>query len=180
MALKKYIVRFLCVAFSALSASLAFAQTGVLSGTVTISSGQRVAGASVVLKPGNQATMTDEKGAYTLAGLPYGDYTLVVTSLEIQPVEAQVVIGRARQRKDVVAMESEVTQLDEANVSHNTEKREIETQGFAVAVVETKEASVRNIQTNELLDRTVGVRVRQSGGLGSEIDRKSTRLNSSH
>src|SRR3546814_15230075 len=67
-------------------------------------------------------------------------------------------------------MESEVTQLDEANVSHNTEKREIETQGFAVAVVETKEASVRNIQTNELLYRTVGVRVRQSGGLGSEIE----------
>src|SRR5690606_5941652 len=32
------------------------------------------------------------------------------------------------------------------------------------------EASVRNIQTNELLDRTVGVRVRQSGGLGSEIE----------
>src|SRR5690606_23709065 len=43
------------------------------------------------------------------------------------------------------------------------------TQGFAVAVVETKEASVRNIQTNELLDRTVGVRVRQNGGLGSNV-----------
>ncbi|ULT25225.1 TonB-dependent receptor plug domain-containing protein [Sphingobacterium sp. E70] len=42
--------------------------------------------------------------------------------------------------------------------------------GFAVAVVETKEAALRNLTTNELLDRTVGVRVRQNGGVGSQIE----------
>src|SRR5690606_38497704 len=39
-----------------------------------------------------------------------------------------------------------------------------------VNVVETKEASLRNFQTNELLDRSVGVRVRQNGGLGSAVN----------
>ncbi|MBN8790542.1 MAG: TonB-dependent receptor plug domain-containing protein, partial [Terrimonas sp.] len=34
----------------------------------------------------------------------------------------------------------------------------------------TREASLRNIQTNELLDRTVGVRVRQNGGVGSAVE----------
>ena len=114
--------------------------------------------------------MTDEGGRYTLSGIAYGTYTLSVTSLEIQAVDKQVVIDRARQQVNITAETSDVTQLDEASVTRSTEKREIETQGFAVAVVETEEASVRNIQTNELLDRTVGVRVRQSGGLGSEIE----------
>src|SRR5690606_18925634 len=139
-----------------LSSTLAYAQTGVLSGSVATSSGQPVAGASITLSPSNRGTMTDEHGHYTLSGVPYGEYTLAVTSLEIQPVETRVAINRPHQRQDITANNGGVTRLGEANVSRNSEKWEIETQGFAVAVVETKEASVRNLTTNELLDRTVG------------------------
>ncbi|CAN0380398.1 unnamed protein product, partial [Ectocarpus sp. 4 AP-2014] len=45
-----------------------------------------------------------------------------------------------------------------------------ETQGFVVNIIETKEASIRNIQTNELLNTTVGVKLRQNGGLGSNVE----------
>lgn len=150
-----------------LTTSVAFTQTGELIGTVTTSSGEPVVGASVLLRPGNRATMTDEKGRYALMKIPYGDYELVITSLEIQAVKIQLTLHQVRQRQDIVTKENGSTQLNEARVFRNSESREIETQGFAVNVIETKEASLRNIQTNELLDRTVGVRVRQSGGLGS-------------
>jgi len=150
-----------------LTTSVAFTQTGELFGTVTTPSGQPVVGASVSLRPGNRATMTDEEGRYALTKIPYGDYDLVITSLEIQIVEIQLTLNQVRQRQDIVSKENGSTQLTEATVFRNSESREIETQGFAVNVIETKEASLRNIQTNELLDRTVGVRVRQSGGLGS-------------
>ncbi|MDY3316502.1 TonB-dependent receptor [Riemerella anatipestifer] len=49
-------------------------------------------------------------------------------------------------------------------------KSEIEKKGFAVNVIETKEIALRNVQTVELLDKSVGVRVRQNGGLGSDIN----------
>ncbi len=49
-------------------------------------------------------------------------------------------------------------------------KAEIEREGYAVNVVETKELSLRNLQTNEILDRTAGLRIRQDGGLGSRIN----------
>ena len=57
--------------------------------------------------------------------------------------------------------------LDEVVVVGKSEKEKIETKGFAVNVIEIKKASLQSIQTNELLDRTAGVRVRQNGGLGS-------------
>src|SRR5690606_26003044 len=60
--------------------------------------------------------------------------------------------------------------IEEVEVSRMTEKKEMETSGFAVAVIETKEASLRNLTTNELLDRAVGVRVRQNGGVGSQVE----------
>ncbi len=167
---RNYIFRFLSIALLVLTATFAFAQTGVLTGTVTIPSGQPVEGASVTLKPGNRATMTDEKGTYTFANVPFGDYTVVVTSLEIQPMETRVMLHEHHQRKNIAVKENRSTQLSEASVVRNTEKRAMEVSGFAVAIVETKEASLRNLTTNELLDRTVGVRVRQNGGIGSQVE----------
>jgi len=114
--------------------------------------------------------MTDKKGSYTFVNIPFGDYNMVVSSLEIQPLEVRVIVDRAQQRKDIAAKASGTMQLGEATVSRTTEKRDMETSGFAVAVVETKEASLRNLTTNELLDRTVGVRVRQNGGIGSQVE----------
>src|SRR5690606_41051275 len=69
--------------------------------TTLFRSGQPVESASVMLKPGNWATMTDEKGRYTFTDVPFGTYILMVTSLEIQPIETRVVLDRAHQRKNI-------------------------------------------------------------------------------
>ncbi|WP_353124628.1 TonB-dependent receptor [Parapedobacter pyrenivorans] len=160
----------LSTALLLLTTFVASAQTGELFGTVTTSSGQPVVGASVMLKPINRATMTDDNGQYTIPDIPFGKYELVVTSLELKTVEIGVTINQARKRANMVAELNEASQLEEVSVVRNTEKRKMEVSGFAVAVVETKEASLRNLTTNELLDRTVGVRVRQNGGIGSQVE----------
>ncbi|MDR7208332.1 TonB-dependent receptor plug domain-containing protein [Flavobacterium piscis] len=60
--------------------------------------------------------------------------------------------------------------LENVEVQGTSKKKKIETSGFAVSIIETKEASLRNLTTNELLDRSVGVRVRQNGGVGSNVE----------
>lgn len=59
--------------------------------------------------------------------------------------------------------------LEVVIIDHKTDKEIIEQSGFSVNVIQTREAGLRNLQTNELLDRTVGVRIRQNGGLGSDV-----------
>ncbi|WP_163400800.1 TonB-dependent receptor plug domain-containing protein [Flavobacterium fluviatile] len=65
---------------------------------------------------------------------------------------------------------SEAKALENVEVKGKSKKQKTETSGFAVAIIETKEASLRNLTTNELLDRSVGVRVRQNGGIGSNVE----------
>jgi len=60
--------------------------------------------------------------------------------------------------------------IEEVSITKQSAKRAIERSGFAANVIETKQAALRNLQTNELLDRTVGIRVRQNGGLGAQVD----------
>lgn len=146
------------------------AQTGLLSGRVTDENGAAVEGATLKIKELNRSTITDMEGKYELRSVKYGSYTLVVSSLETDAKSVSVKVGTGNTVMNVKVKSSGARALEQVSIEGKTEKKTIETSGFAVNVVETKEASLRNVQTNELLDRTVGVRVRQNGGLGSAVE----------
>jgi outer membrane cobalamin receptor len=93
----------------------------------------------------------------------------VVSSVEIETRSIKINVNQAHTEIPVVVKHQSLD-LAEVNVVQKTEKREIETSGFAVNIIETKDIAQRNVQTNEMLDRTVGIRVRQNGGLGSAVN----------
>lgn len=162
--------RFYLAVFLSTLSTLAFCQVCTLTGRVLLADGKPVSHATVKVSGSDAVSISDSKGRYELIGIPFGNRDINVSSLEIKPKTLPVVVSTTRITMDIqVSLESEI-ELGEVNITGLTEKRELETSGFAVAVIETKEASLRNLTTNELLDRTVGVRVRQNGGLGSEIE----------
>lgn len=146
-----------------------FGQQATISGKVHMTDGTPVSKATVRIEGTRIVSVSDENGLYKLEEIPYGKQTILVTSIEIKSKRLPVEVNKSSYDLDIHIDPRGDISLDEVTVEGKTVKREIETKGFAVNVIETKEASTRNIQTNELLDRTVGVRVRQSGGLGSEV-----------
>ena len=88
------------------------------------------------------------------------------------PVFSQKTVTEENDNKTEKAekKDTDVQALDNVQVQGKSKKEKVETSGFAVAIIETKEASLRNLTTNELLDRSVGVRVRQNGGIGSNVE----------
>ena len=167
------ILIFSCLTIAALaqnqtpSQTRAQTRTGVLSGRVTDHNQKPLSHATVTLKDINKTTMTDAEGRYEIRSVPYGTYSLNVSSIETEAKTQKVKIESASTLINVSVKEGTHQELNQVNVQGKTEKRKIETSGFSVNVIDTKDASLRNLQTNELLNRTVGVRVRQSGGLGS-------------
>lgn len=150
-------------------ATATMAQTGNLSGKVTDVNARPVADATVTLKELGRSVMTDDNGKYEIKGLKYGSYTLMISSVILQPKSIAIKITQPASVVNAEVKGTKDRELNEVSVGGKTEKRKIETSGFAVAIIETKEASLRNLTTNELLDRAVGVRVRQNGGVGSEV-----------
>ncbi len=151
-----------------LSQSL-LAQMAVIKGKVHLLDGTPVANATIRLEGTSIVSMSNEQGLYDLKEVPYGDQAILVTSLEIKAKRLALKVNKPLYDLHIHIDPKGEVSLDEIRVVVDNVKRKIETSGFAVNVIETKEAATRNIQTNELLDRTVGVRVRQSGGLGSEV-----------
>lgn len=112
--------------------------------------------------------MSDQNGRFTFEAVPYGQHTLEVTSIAIESRKIKINVSKSENQINITVEEHAGQDLAQVHIAGKTEKRKIETSGFAVNVVDTKAAALRNLQTNELLDRTVGVRVRQSGGIGSD------------
>lgn len=150
--------------------SVAFAQSGNISGKVTMENAVPVVGAVVNIKSLNKQTLTDDKGNYSIKNIPYGNYTLEIGSMEIVSKKQAFTINKPENTINVAAKAKDNSVLNEVAITGKTEKKKMETSGFAVSIIETKEASLRNLTTNELLDRSVGVRVRQNGGEGSPIE----------
>lgn len=118
----------------------------------------------------SKLTRSGKDGKYKFSDVENGEYVLVIK------------VGKKEELISIVVKDQDLLQdVEFSTLDHidlaivdikkiKSVKNELEKQGFAMNVIETAEAATRNIQTNELLDRTVGVRIRQNGGLGSRVD----------
>ncbi|WP_134087814.1 TonB-dependent receptor plug domain-containing protein [Olivibacter sp. XZL3] len=160
---------YLTLLFTSLS-NLLFAQLSTIKGKVQLENGKPLSHVTIKVSGTSIVGISNDKGIYELRNVPFGDHKILVSSLEIKPQKIAVLIDKPKQNVDVTIDATGDVALDEVQIVGSSTKREIETQGFAVNVIETQGASLRSFQTNELLDRTVGVRVRQNGGLGSAVN----------
>jgi outer membrane receptor protein involved in Fe transport len=141
---------------------------GSIAGQVSYSDGTPAADAVVYLEELKLTAISCEAGKFDFKELPYSTYTLVIAVFGNEPVKQNVVVNSARVACNL-KVEKASQQLQEVTIEDAGVKRELEEQGFAVNVIETKNVELQSIQANELLDRSAGVRIRQNGGLGSQV-----------
>lgn len=139
-------------------------------GKISSEDGSPLALTTVIIDGTNIGTHTDEQGKFEIY-VPYGEHKISVSFIGYSKASETIETspGKKRVKLDFVLKEN-TENLGEVLVSGKTRKTQLETQGFAVNAVETKEASLRSIQANELLNTTVGVKIRQNGGLGSNVE----------
>jgi len=141
-----------------------------ISGSVSDNSGKPLPFASVLIESLKLGVLTDENGIFTINKVPKGKHNVVVSYVGyVTRFKTVEVNDRNTKIKINYTLEENIENLDEVQVHGKSKQTELETIGFAVNAIKTDEASLRNIQTNELLNTTAGVKIRQNGGLGSNV-----------
>ncbi|MBU3025865.1 TonB-dependent receptor [Zobellia galactanivorans] len=144
--------------------------SSTISGIVTDAYGRPLSFASIILENLKLGVLTDDNGAYTIHQVPKGNHKLKVSYIGYGTNSKLIEVDEKNTNLKIdFALKENVEHLDEVTINGKTKKTSLETKGFAVNSVETKEAGLRSIQTNELLNNTVGVKIRQNGGLGSTV-----------
>ena len=115
-----------------------------------------------------QEAKSNLEGVYIFQDLPSGTFNLEIISGDFMAFD-QVSIKNANLINNIKLDNAKDYELGEVAIRAESIKTKMEKLGFALNVVSTEEAAQRNIQTNELLNTTVGVKIRQNGGLGSDV-----------
>lgn len=150
---------------------LLVAQTSGSKLRVRFNDGEPAIAASVYLsRSGSERLfLSDDQGLAELDNLKVGTYQVRITMVGIDPQIFELHLESKPQVYEFVLPIKPSQFLDEVHIEAQSEKDQVESRGFAVNVVETQKAALQSLQTNELLDRSAGVRIRQDGGLGSHI-----------
>lgn len=144
-----------------------------VSGKVVDEFEQPLFGVVITILNSNYVTTTNKSGTYVLKNITEGNHLIKISYMGYKPIAKEINLSNQVDDKNIrfdFSLTEQIEGLQEINLIGKSHKRNVEEKGFAVNLIETKEASLRNIQTNELLNTAVGVKIRQNGGLGSEVN----------
>ncbi|ANW97075.1 TonB-dependent receptor [Wenyingzhuangia fucanilytica] len=166
-------IHILLIFFLATLAGLAQGRHSIITGKVIAKDGMPLLGATVLVDGNKYATVANDKGEYIIHNISEGKHIVQASYMGFTPEKKEIFVTKNKRHQNIgcdFSLKENSEALQQVVVKAKTEKTKIETEGFAVNVIDTKEASLRNLTTNELLDRSVGIRIRQNGGIGSNVE----------
>lgn len=160
------------IVFIAMLAALnaAAQQPGSLHGTVRDQHGDAIPYAHIALTTLQLQTSSNEKGDYHFKSIPPGTYALTVQAMGFSTSIKTVTIGSGESvTLDVVPVEL-VQELNDVTVHGKTDLVEKIQQPYAITALSTQHFQNRAVDVNQLLNQSMGVHIREQGGMGSRFD----------
>ncbi|MGH2622829.1 MAG: carboxypeptidase-like regulatory domain-containing protein, partial [Sphingobacterium sp.] len=170
--------RGLVLIISLLSAAQIYAQQSGLFGTVTDQNNSPIDRVTVKIVGTDMVTMTDERGSYHFKTLKQGKYTLQLTAIGYQQQQSEVNFENHRQL-DIVLQSSQKS-IEQVQVKGTSQAKKIQESGFNVNVIEAKQYANSNTDINQILNRSMGVKIREQGGLGSNFSFSINGMSGNH
>lgn len=121
---------------------------------------------TIQLKDTHYGTYTDAKGEFTLQ-IPSGKYTLTASSIGFKSYETTFVAGHHPLRYHITLHPADV-ELSEITVTSTGVSR-VKESAFNAVAVDTKEMLNSNKNLGEALNQLPGMKLRESGGVGSDM-----------
>ncbi|MFD2148254.1 TonB-dependent receptor [Mucilaginibacter antarcticus] len=144
-------------------------RSGSISGVVKDQAGTLPA-ITVKIAGTNRATTSNNSGEYLLQNIAPGNYTLVFTGVGFKKTEHTTTITAGQQQVINITLQEDKAELDAVMVTGRTIVQEVNRQAFNVTAIDAKALYNTTLDLSGALDRVSGVRVRESGGVGSNFN----------
>lgn len=151
------------------ASNLLFAQvTANLEGTVVdAKTGEKLFGVNVFLENTNIGTSTNSEGYFSLSGIKSGKYILKTSLLGYESSSKKVYIVDKKTQTISFFMKETAQSLEEVTIVAKSKARKLREQAMPVSVISMSQLSGTVNSIEDVLNKTVGVTIRSSGGVGS-------------
>lgn len=137
-----------------------------LSGKIISNNKEAVSYATIQLKGTGYGCVSNEQGMYFLYAPP-GKYTLIVSAMGYETVEQSITLTRERQKINITLQDSQIA-LDEVVVVGNGVSR-VNRSAFNAVAVDARIMQNATKNLSDALAKTPGLKLRESGGVGSDM-----------
>lgn len=144
--------------------------TKQLSGKVLFKDGNPVVSALIYIKENGKSVYTGEEGQFTLDNLEPAIYNVIIQPFGKDEIKVTTDLRYESDVLNVQLQDKEDFALEDVIIKTKSKGRLTKEKGYSVEVVSTKELALQSLGTTEILDRSAGVKIRQSAGLGSDIN----------
>ncbi|MBE7641383.1 TonB-dependent receptor [Salegentibacter sp. BLCTC] len=138
-----------------------------IEGKITDTKGNPLLGVTIWIPEISKGTTTNPQGYFSLA-VPSNNSNLNLNISFVGYVPETRIITPANNFFDISLKES-ATQLQEVNLTAKNKLQQIEALAYNVDVVDAKKLHHTSLDIGHALDRVSGIRVRESGGVGSNM-----------
>ncbi len=144
-----------------------------ITGTVKDVSGEPVVGAAVFLSQTATSAFSDQEGRFSLQEIKPGKITLEVRSMGFGRYSRSLNLAKGEKLRLEIVLQDLNNELEEVAVKGKSENQqrieEIRTSGFSANLIDAKNYSNMTTDINQVLKRTTGILIRESGGMGSDF-----------
>ena len=141
-----------------------------VTGLVKSNGGAPLHGAGVFLSPGKKNAVTDKNGQFQLSDIPAGVYKIRITFIGFRDLTQNIEFPLKSKNSLVFSLEEDKNDLSEVTVLGRTAVQETSHQAYNVTAIDAKKLYNTTLDISGALDRVAGIRVRESGGVGSSFN----------
>jgi len=141
-----------------------------VTGKITGILGEAATGVTVSIKGSERGTLSKEDGTFELDNLEPGKYELLFRVLGYEPHRQIISLSAGQAVKIDVKLTETATVLESVTVTGKTQAEQVRQQAYNVAAIDARKLHNTTYDLKQALNKVSGVRIRESGGLGSAFN----------
>lgn len=142
---------------------------GVIEGKIINVFDQKVNNLEIFLSPLGKTTLTDENGTFVFTEIPQGSYQLFVTYYDqlFHSPTLQINSDSLKSIEIFIDVQGKSVLLDEVTIRTKSEAERLKNTAIKADVLNLKKQREQSNSLEEIMNKTPGIKIRNTGGLGS-------------
>ncbi|CAM4046984.1 Outer membrane receptor proteins, mostly Fe transport [Pedobacter westerhofensis] len=157
-----------------LCANVFFAEAQIrpstLRGTLKSNLGEPVRSATIKLQNTSYGAISDQDGEFEIKNVKPGNYVVLIKVIGFKDHKKDIRLASGENLHLTIKVTENVEQMETVNVLGRTVAQETNRQAFNVTAIDAKKLYNSTLDISGALDRVAGIRVRESGGVGSNFN----------
>ncbi|QJB33057.1 TonB-dependent receptor [Chitinophaga oryzae] len=141
-----------------------------ISGQLKDVAGSPIPGVSVKVQHGTAYAVSNTEGYYHIKNIRPGRHTLLISAVGFKSEQKELILKEGEQLQLNIGLENAISEINAVSVIGRSANQEVNRQAFNVTAIDAKKLYNSTLDLSHALDRVSGVRVRETGGLGSRMN----------